>query len=84
MAPASEQTLERGLGDPKGQEILARGLPWVFGLSPEALKHSTRCRLLMPGGRPLARRPKYNARDPVAHLGQFTLERIAQGKTHKR
>jgi hypothetical protein len=30
---------------PKGQESLAQGLPWVFGLSPEALK-----------GRPLTRR----------------------------
>jgi hypothetical protein len=26
---------------------LAQGLPWVLGLSAEALKHSTRCRLLM-------------------------------------
>jgi hypothetical protein len=47
--------VERGSPGPKGLKSLAQVLPWVFGLTPEALKHSTRCRLLMPGGRPLMR-----------------------------
>ena len=30
--------VERGSGGPKGQENLAQDLPWVLGLSGEALK----------------------------------------------
>jgi hypothetical protein len=44
---------ERDSSGPKGQEGLAQGLPWVFGLSPEALK-----------GRPLTRRPGTTSRNP--------------------
>ena len=46
--PAKRKTAD---DDEKDSEMtLNTYLPRVFVLSPEALKHSTRCRLLMPGG----------------------------------
>jgi hypothetical protein len=73
--------LPRGGFGPKGKENIAQGLPWVLGLSPEALKHSTRCRLLIPGGRPLTRYPGVASRNAGLPLQGFvTLERVLQGK----
>jgi len=65
---------------PKGLKNLAQGSPWVLGLSPEALKHSTRCRLLMPGGRPLTRLEEPRPEVAAAPSGLLTLERVSQGK----
>jgi hypothetical protein len=48
---------------PRGQESLAQGLPWVFGLSPEVLK-----------GRSLTRHPTNTSRDSAAPSGLLTLE----------
>ena len=46
---------------PKGLENLAQGLPWVFGLMPQALK-----------GRPLTRRRGSYPEMPVAPSGLLT------------
>jgi hypothetical protein len=55
---------------PKGQESIAQGLPWVLGLSPEALK-----------GRPLMTHPGVAFRNAGRPLqGFITLERVTQGK----
>jgi hypothetical protein len=54
---------------PKGQESIAQGLPWVFGLSPEALK-----------GRLLAEHPGATPECRVPLQGFDTLERATQGK----
>ena len=50
-------------------ESLAQGLPWVLGLSPEALK-----------GAPLTRRPGNQSRNAGAPSGLATLKRVSQGK----
>jgi hypothetical protein len=64
---------ERGISrrdfGPKGHESLAQGLPWVSGLSPEALK-----------GHPLTRHPGASSRNPGAPSGLVTLECVSQGK----
>jgi hypothetical protein len=52
-----------GSRSPKGQESLAQGLPWVLGLSPEALK-----------GRPLTRRPGTTSRNAGASSGLVTSQ----------
>jgi hypothetical protein len=54
---------------PKGLKNLAQGLPWVFGLTPEALK-----------GRPLTRRQGTYPEMPVAPSGLLTLGLVSQGK----
>jgi len=54
---------------PKGLKNSAQGLPWVFGLMPEALK-----------GRPLTRRRGTYPEMPVAPLGLLTLGWVSQGK----
>jgi hypothetical protein len=72
--------VERGSPGPKGLKSLAQSLPWVFGLTPEALKHSTRCRLLMPGGRPPAdEAPRTYSEMPVALQGASRWG-VSQGK----
>ena len=60
--------VKRGSRGPKGQESLAQGLPWVFGLSREALK-----------GRPLATLPRTPREMPAAPSGLLTLGRIFPG-----
>jgi hypothetical protein len=74
------EKVERGFCGPKGsapkgaeERNLAQDLPWVFGSMPEALKHSTRCRSLMPGGRPLTRRRGTYPEMPVAPSGLLSL-----------
>jgi hypothetical protein len=58
---------------PKGQENLAQGLPWVLGLSREALK-----------GRTLTSRPRTTSRNPGAPSGLDVLEHVSQGKPWAR
>jgi hypothetical protein len=65
-------------------------MPTVLGLSPEALKHSTRCRLLMPGehpafrdeapGRLIGECPWHEQATARRMLQGFvTLERVSEG-----
>jgi hypothetical protein len=65
---------------PKGQESIAQGLPWVLIYKPEALNHSTRCRLLMPGGRPLTRRRGTTSGNAEAPSGILIIRLPSQGK----
>jgi hypothetical protein len=53
----------------RGLKNLAQGLPWVFGLVPEALK-----------GRPLTRRRGTYPEMPVAPSGLLTSGCVSQGK----
>jgi hypothetical protein len=62
--------LERGSCGPKDQESPGLpGLPWVFGLSPEALK-----------GRPLTVPMNHGPKSRWLLQGPFTLERVSQDK----